>query len=81
MLLVARISPAVPELILTKYKGKFKDSVDVAHPEIIHGLKKVRVNKFIEDIKGNTDIKIEFARPAAKPVIGISRKPNGVSTD
>ena len=76
------ISPAVPELILTKYKGKFKDSVDVAHPEIIHGLKKVRVNKYVEDVKdNNTDIKIEFARPAAKSVVSLGRKSNGVSTD
>jgi hypothetical protein len=75
------ISPAVPESILIKYRTKFKDAIDVAQPEIIQGLKKVRVHKYIEDAKDNSDIKIEFTRPAAKPVVSLGRKPGGVSTD
>jgi hypothetical protein len=39
------ISPAVPEAIQEKYKSKFKENTDVAHPEIISGLNKVFINK------------------------------------
>jgi hypothetical protein len=46
------ISPAIPEFILEKYKGRFKNIEGVAHPEIIDGLHKVIVNK---DDHNNTD--------------------------
>lgn len=39
------ISPAVPNSIQEKYKTKFKEYTDVAHPEIIAGLHKVFINK------------------------------------
>ena len=42
------ISPAVPELIVKKYKETFKDSLNVAQPEIINGLKKIEINKYVE---------------------------------
>ena len=38
------ISPAVPESIIIKYKAKFKDFVDIAHPESTNGLHKVHIN-------------------------------------
>jgi hypothetical protein len=47
------ISPAVPECIQQKYRVKFKENCDVAHPEIISGLNKVFINK-TEPLK-NTD--------------------------
>jgi hypothetical protein len=45
------ISPAIPESIILKYKAKFKNGTDIAHPEVIQGFKKVFINKFIEDKK------------------------------
>ena len=44
------ISPAVPEYIIYKYKNRFKNTNNVAQPEIIEGFKKVTINKF-EKIK------------------------------
>jgi len=78
------ISPAVPETILIKYKGRFKDVVGVAQPEIIQGLKKVRVNKFVNESKAVSNIKIDFRsakeiadsvsqpRPDKKPAVPTS---------
>jgi hypothetical protein len=37
-------SPSVPESIIAKYKVKFKDETDVAHPEITNGIPKVEIN-------------------------------------
>lgn len=37
-------SPSVPESIIAKYKMKFKDETDVAHPEITNGIPKVEIN-------------------------------------
>lgn len=34
-------SPAVPEVIIKKYKEAFKEYTDVAHPDITNGLRKV----------------------------------------
>jgi hypothetical protein len=44
------ISPAVPDGIIRKYKNTFKNTLDVAQPEIIEGFKKVNINK-VEEIK------------------------------
>ena len=38
------ISPSIPKFILTRYKDTFSDYKDVAHPEVIAGLKKVYIN-------------------------------------
>jgi len=55
------ISPAVPELIVKKYKETFKDSVNVAQPEIINGLKKIEINKFVERKPEETGVvKIDY---------------------
>jgi hypothetical protein len=43
------ISPAFPNQIIDMYKTKFPDLSTVAHPEIISGVKKVIVNKWIPD--------------------------------
>jgi hypothetical protein len=65
------ISPAVPELILIKYNEKFKDVVGVAQPELIQGLKKVKINKNVSDIE-EQKIKIDIPpniydrRPSAR---------------
>lgn len=53
------ISPAVPESILMKYRLKFKDENDIAHPEIVGGLKKVVINK-IEMPSADDAIKINI---------------------
>jgi len=55
------ISPAVPELILVKYKKIFKDSIDVAQPEIVQGLKKINIHRIIEGgAKADERVKINF---------------------
>jgi hypothetical protein len=56
------ISPAVPESIIAKYKTKFKDTGDeVTHPEIIHGFKKVTINKYVEPVAATKSaVKVEI---------------------
>jgi len=63
------ISPAIPESILTKYKARFKDTIDVAHPEVVQGLKKVIINKHQEAILDVKDegIKINYSLTQATP--------------
>jgi hypothetical protein len=61
------ISPAVPELILKKYHKKFKDIVGVAQPELIEGLRKVKVNKYVADIPEDNKIKVDFIQHGAQP--------------
>ena len=63
------ISPAIPESILTKYKLRFKDTTDVAHPEVIQGLKKVIINKHEDAVLEVKDegIKINYALTQATP--------------
>jgi len=54
------ISPAVPDGIIRKYKNTFKNTLDVAQPEIIEGFKKVNINK-VEEIKVvESKFKIDF---------------------
>ena len=57
------ISPAVPECILAKYKLRFKDIDNVAHPEMIQGLKKVVINKYeeVEVAVNEGPVKINYA--------------------
>lgn len=43
------ISPAIPPQILEMYKKQFPDMTSVAHPEVIAGVKKVIVNKWVPD--------------------------------
>jgi len=43
------ISPAVPEVILAKFRTTFKGNEDIARPEIIQGPTKININKFIQD--------------------------------
>jgi hypothetical protein len=54
------ISPAVPESILKKYHAKFKDVIGVAQPELIEGLKKVKVNKYVAGLLEDDKVKVEF---------------------
>jgi len=56
------ISPAVPDSILKKYKEKFKETEDVAHPEIIKGFKKVYINKYIEEKIDTGKVRVEFRK-------------------
>jgi hypothetical protein len=37
-------SPPVPEHVIEKYKQKFKDDKDIAHPEITNGIPRVEIN-------------------------------------
>lgn len=57
------ISPTVPELIIKKYKEKFKDSINIAQPEIINGLKKIEINKESEP-EEESAIKIDYIYPS-----------------
>lgn len=59
------ISPAVPESIVKKYNIKFKDMVDVAQPELIQGLRKVRIHRLLEDIPEDR-IKVHVIGPVEK---------------
>jgi hypothetical protein len=63
------ISPAVPESIIAKYKLRFKDTTDVAHPEVIQGLKKVVINKHEDAVVEMKDegIKINYSLTQATP--------------
>jgi hypothetical protein len=60
------ISPAIPENILKKYRDRFKDITDVAHPEVIQGLKKVVINKF-EPSEDDGAIRVNYTLPNAVP--------------
>jgi aspartate carbamoyltransferase regulatory subunit len=68
------ISPAVPESIIAKYKLRFKDTNDVAHPEVIQGLKKVVINKHEDAVVEMKDegIKINYSltQPHSQPTQG-----------
>jgi hypothetical protein len=80
------ISPAVPESILRKYRSHFKDIEGVAQPEVIQGLKKVRVNTYVEDTGKHSNVKIEFKnalvlrKPVAKSATSAFGPPSRVST-
>jgi hypothetical protein len=53
------ISPAIPPAILKMYKEAFPDMTQVAHPEIIAGVKKVIVNKWMpEDTEDAIQVKV-----------------------
>ena len=41
------ISPSIPKFIIANYKTAFSEFKDVAHPEVISGLKKVFINTVI----------------------------------
>lgn len=56
------ISPAVPELIITRYKNRFKNTNNVAQPEIIEGFKKVHINKFVESAPEADKIRVDIRR-------------------
>jgi len=58
------ISPAIPDVIIYKYRNTFKELNDIAQPEIIQGFKKVNINKYEEQIEVKTDskIKLEFKK-------------------
>lgn len=56
------ISPAVPELIITRYKNRFKNTNNVAQPEIIEGFKKVHINKFVESAPEMDKIRVDIRR-------------------
>lgn len=73
------ISPAVPDLILTKYKTRFKDSTDVAQPEIIQGMKKIFINKVIEDSKSDNSVRIDFHNDSSYVVVPRDKKSGGLS--
>ena len=53
------ISPIVPDVIIAKYKEKFKDYEDIAHPESTNGLHKVAINQ-LEATPSVSNVKIEF---------------------
>lgn len=54
------ISPAFPDPIIAIYKTKFPDLTTVAHPEVISGVKKVIVNRWIPDIEEETAVKVRI---------------------
>jgi hypothetical protein len=67
------ISPAIPEFILEKYKGRFKNIEGVAHPEIIDGLHKVIVNKEDNDSTDEDSKNVLVRTTIAKPIIRVGK--------
>jgi len=53
------ISPAIPPAILKMYKEAFPDMTQVAHPEVIAGVKKVVVNKWMPEEVAEDAIKVK----------------------
>jgi len=58
------ISPSIPKFILKTYKDNFSEYKDIAHPEIISGLKKVFINTSIyhernEGNQGNQIVEVK----------------------
>ena len=41
------ISPIIPNEVILKYKERFKDYTDIAHPENTNGLMKIEVNRSV----------------------------------
>jgi hypothetical protein len=68
------ISPAIPEFILEKYKGRFKNIEGVAHPEIIDGLHKVIINKDDNDNMDEDTKNVLVRSTVVKPIVRISNK-------
>jgi len=68
------ISPAIPEFILEKYKGRFKNIEGVAHPEIIDGLHKVIVNKEDHDNTDEDSKNVLVRSTIAKPIIRVGTR-------
>ena len=68
------ISPAIPEFILEKYKGRFKNIEGVAHPEIIDGLHKVIINKDDNDNTDEDTKNVLVRNTIVKPIVRISNK-------
>jgi hypothetical protein len=54
------ISPAFPDSIILKYKTTYPDLTAVAHPEVISGVKKVIVNRWIPDVEDDNGIKVKI---------------------
>ena len=71
------ISPAVPESIVKKYHTKFKDMVDVAQPELIQGLKKVRIHRLLEDIPEDR-VRVEVVRAHPAVPMAIPSRPTSI---
>lgn len=68
------ISPAIPEFILEKYKGRFKNIEGVAHPEIIDGLHKVIVNKEDHDNTDEDSKNVLVRNTIVKPIIRLGTR-------
>jgi hypothetical protein len=68
------ISPAIPEFILEKYKGRFKNIEGVAHPEIIDGLHKVIVNKDDHDNIDEDSKNVLVRSTVVKPIVRIGTR-------
>jgi hypothetical protein len=68
------ISPAIPEFILEKYKGRFKNIEGVAHPEIIDGLHKVIVNKDDHDNTDEDSKNVLVRSTVVKPIVRIGTR-------
>lgn len=68
------ISPAIPEFILEKYKGRFKNIEGVAHPEIIDGLHKVIVNKEDHDNTDEDSKNVLVRNTIVKPIIRVGTR-------
>ena len=68
------ISPAIPEFILEKYKGRFKNIEGVAHPEIIDGLHKVIVNKEDHDNTDEDSKNVLVRSTIVKPIIRVGTR-------
>jgi hypothetical protein len=49
-------SPAVPPHIIEQYKVRFNDKVDIAHPEMVYGVRKLTINRNHTDTEEETKV-------------------------
>jgi hypothetical protein len=53
-------SPAIPIIVLEKYKERFSKDVDIAHPEITNGLHKLVVNRVALPESSKVKVRIDI---------------------
>lgn len=53
-------SPAIPIIVLEKYKERFSKDVDIAHPEITNGVHKLVVNRIVLPQESKVKVRIDI---------------------
>jgi hypothetical protein len=72
-------SPAIPIIILEKYKEKFSKDIDIAHPEITNGIPKIEVNNTIVSYRPSTPKPVlvnPFVPPTSPEMVTVQVEPS-----